>query len=242
MAKMVGLSRNLKLPWLNKAAELCSSDLTEQEIKDELNEYLSFEINSPTNIRKTREILMKLWFYLPEDDGSMLATMLALRSEGFRLIGRDSDNAIPAHWCQLLITYPVFADLSRLIGKMFEFDDIITMAQVKRKLFDEWGERTTLYHSIDKLIATLKAMDVLESPQTGKYTVKKHFIRNTDVVHHLLHSMMLIDQRGYYRLSDLISSVYLFPFTYQIEKEELFKDQRFSFNTFGGELTIGSEI
>ena len=72
---MVGLSRNLKLPWLNKAAELCSSDLTEQEIKDQLNEYLSYEITSPTNLRKTREILMKLWFYIPEGDDSVQVTM-----------------------------------------------------------------------------------------------------------------------------------------------------------------------
>ena len=61
MAKMVGLSRNLKLTWLNKAAELASVELTEQEIKDQLNEYLSFEITSPTNLRKTREILMNIW-------------------------------------------------------------------------------------------------------------------------------------------------------------------------------------
>ena len=56
MAKMVGLSRNLKLQWLNKVVELALGELTEQEIKDQLNEYLSFEISSQTNIRKTREI------------------------------------------------------------------------------------------------------------------------------------------------------------------------------------------
>ena len=61
MAKMVGLSRNLKLQWLNKVVELVLEDLKEEEIKEQLNEYLSFEIESPTNIRKTREILMNIW-------------------------------------------------------------------------------------------------------------------------------------------------------------------------------------
>jgi hypothetical protein len=56
MGKMVGLSRNLKMTWLNKAVELLSENLPEQEYKDRLNEYLSFEIKSPTNLRKTREI------------------------------------------------------------------------------------------------------------------------------------------------------------------------------------------
>ena len=38
MAKMIGLSRNLKLQWLNKVVELVSEDLTESEIKEQLNE------------------------------------------------------------------------------------------------------------------------------------------------------------------------------------------------------------
>ena len=38
MAKMVGLSRNLKMPWLNKAAELAIEELTEEEVKTQLNE------------------------------------------------------------------------------------------------------------------------------------------------------------------------------------------------------------
>ena len=40
MAKMVGLSRNLKMQWLNKTAELVMEGLSEKEIHDQLNEYL----------------------------------------------------------------------------------------------------------------------------------------------------------------------------------------------------------
>ena len=63
MAKMVGLSRNLKLIWLNKVVELVLEGLPENEIHDQLNDYLSYEISSPTNLRKTREILMCNWVY-----------------------------------------------------------------------------------------------------------------------------------------------------------------------------------
>ena len=33
MAKMVGLSRNIKLPWLNKTVEYVTAGMSEQEIK-----------------------------------------------------------------------------------------------------------------------------------------------------------------------------------------------------------------
>ena len=63
MAKAIGLSRKIKLPWLNKAVELLDENLSESEYKAEMNEYLSFEIDSPTVLRKTREILMRIWYY-----------------------------------------------------------------------------------------------------------------------------------------------------------------------------------
>ena len=63
MAKMVGLSRKLRLPWLKYTVDLVATGMEESEIKDKINEYLSFEIQSPTVLRKTREILMNIWVY-----------------------------------------------------------------------------------------------------------------------------------------------------------------------------------
>ena len=231
MAKMVGLSRNLKLPWLNEVARMYAEGLDENQIKDQLNEYLSFEITSPTNIRKTREILMNIWVY--ENDYTA-----ALRDEALRLFKKDSDYALPVHWCMMLAAYPVFQDMCRLIGKIGEFEETITTKQIKQKLFDEWGERSTLYHSSDKLIATLKALEALDSEKTGVYSIKKHEFSKPEIVNFLLYAMMKIDDAGYYSLLDLENSVYLFPFEYKVSKEAILMDEKYTTGTFGGELSI----
>lgn len=231
MAKMVGLSRNLKLQWLNKAVELVLEGLTEQEIKDQLNEYLSFEITSAINIRKTREILMNIWVYENDYSGKIKATAL-------ELIRLYPEYSMPIHWCMMLAAYPVFVDMCKLIGKMAEFQDEITLAQLKQKLFDEWGERTTLYHSIDKLITTLKAMETLVCDKPGKYRVNKHRINNSKVVSFMIYTMMLVDNSGYYTFTDINFSTYLYPFEYRMEKEILLEDSRFAINNFGGALSI----
>lgn len=231
MAKLVGLSRNLKIQWLNKTAELVLSGLCENEIHEQLNEYLSFEINSPTNLRKTREILMSIWVY--ENTVSE-----KIKEEALQLIRNYPDYELEVHWCMMLAAYPVFDDMCKLIGKMSEFQDEITLAQIKQKLFDEWGERTTLYHSIDKLIATLKAMNVLKCDKPGKYAVNKHTVSNSRVATFLVYTMMLVDDGGYYSFVDANNSTYLFPFDYKLDKETLLEDTRFSMNNFGGELTI----
>lgn len=231
MAKMIGLSRNLKLPWLNKAAELSSSELTEQEIKEQLNEYLAFEISSPTNLRKTREILLNIWVY----DNTINNR---LRKEAVSILHDMPEYALVIHWCMMLATYPVFADMCKLIGKLSEFQDEITLSQIRQKLYDEWGERSTLYHSIDKLISTLNELDVLHRNQPGKYQIVKHSVRSSRVSAFMVYAMMLMDDRGYYSFADLSSAVFFYPFEYQIEKEILLSDNRFSMNNFGGQLSI----
>ena len=231
MAKMVGLSRNLKLPWLNEVVRLYAEGLDDNQIKEKLNEYLSFEIGNPTVLRKTREILMNIWVY--ENDYTA-----ALRDEALRLFQKDSDYALPVHWCMMLSAYPVFQDMCRLIGKIGEFEETITTKQIKQKLFDEWGERSTLYHSSDKLISTLKALEALDSKKTGVYSIKKHEFSKPEIVNFLLYAMMKIDDAGYYSLLDLENSVYLFPFEYKVSKEAILMDERFTTGTFGGELSI----
>ena len=231
MAKMVGISRNLKLPWLNEVVRLYAECLDDNQIKERLNEYLSFEIGSPTVLRKTREILMNIWVY--ENDYTA-----ALRDEALRLFQKDSDYALPVHWCMMLAAYPVFQDMCRLIGKIGEFEETITTKQIKQKLFDEWGERSTLYHSSDKLISTLKALEALDSEKTGVYSIKKHEFSKPEIVDFLLYAMMKIDDAGYYSLLDLENSVYLFPFEYKVSKEAILMDERFTTGTFGGELSI----
>ena len=231
MAKMVGLSRNLKLSWLNQAVELVSSDLAENEIKEKLNEYLSFEIGSPTNIRKTREILMYIWHYENEYTEKLRPTAL-------ELIKKYPDYALEIHWSMMLAAYPVFMDMCKLIGKMSEFQDEITLAQLKQKLFDEWGERTTLYHSIDKLISTLKEFGVLICDKPGKYRISKHKVARDEISSFLVYTMMNVDDSGYYSFQELNASTYLFPFEYRVTKETLLQDDRFVMNNFGGELSI----
>ena len=231
MGKMVGLSRNLKMTWLNKAVELLSENLPEQEYKDRLNEYLSFEIKSPTNLRKTREILMNLWYYENPETKS-------LRTQARALIEKDSDNLLAAHWCIILATYPIFVDVSRIIGKLSEFEEEFTLQQLKQKIFDEWGERATLFHSIDKIIATMKAIGALKAEKPGRYTIVRHEVRDDKVNALLASAGMTVEDKENFPLQDLREMSYMFPFKYQIEREMLIMNDMFTITNIGGEMMV----
>lgn len=231
MAKTVGLSRNIKMQWLNKAVALLYDNLEETEYKSALNEYLGFEIGSAINIRKTREILMHLWFYKDDETND-------IRELGLSLIRAYPDYALPIHWCMILITYPVFADVCKLIGRISDFQEEITLAQLKQKLFDEWGERTTLFHSTDKIIMTMKDMGVLSCGKPGKYHIQKYPISNEQIVNYMLLVAIKVGGNSYYTLPDLTNIGVLFPFEYRVNKEQLITDDHFVINNFGGEITV----
>ena len=137
-----------------------------------------------------------------------------------------------------MAAYPVFGDVCRLIGKMSEFQDEITLAQLKQKIFDEWGERTTLFHSIDKLVATLKALGVLTCDKPGKYHVHKFEVKNAKVICFMMHTMMSISESAYHTVGSLNNAAIFFPFNYMVDKTSLMEDDSFIFSNFGGEATV----
>lgn len=231
MAKTVGLSRNIKLQWLNKAVELLNNGLGEAEYKQALNEYLSFEIGSATNLRKTREILMNIWFYESEETDS-------IRKEGLSLIQELPDHALAVHWCMMQATYPVFFDLCKMIGRIAEFQDEITLSVLKQKLFDEWGERTTLSHSTDKIISTMKDFDVINCQKPGKYKISRHTITNDKIVCFVVWVAMKLCRKSYCSFSELTTLDGLFPFEYKVNKEQIMSDPRFVISNFGGETSV----
>lgn len=231
MAKRVGFTRTIKPHWLNKTVELISEGLTEEEIRDQLDEYLSFEIKDKTNIGKARNILMNTWEYEGETSDS-------IKKIALDLVKKYPEYSLVLHWCMMLMAYPIFMDICKLIGKMAEFQDELTLKQIKQKLFDEWGESSTLFYSIDKLVATLKNLEVMLPTKPGVYHINKHRVDRPEIVSFMIYVMMLVDNSGYYSYVELKSSVYLFPFDYKVEKEYLLEDDRFVMNNFGGELSI----
>ncbi|MCD8293629.1 MAG: hypothetical protein LUE27_00070 [Clostridia bacterium] len=219
MPKFVGLSKKLKLAWLNRTVELILSETQECDLKKELNEYLKFEIGSAINIRKTREILMRVWFYENEYTKK-------IRTPAIELIKKYPEYAVGIHWCMILAAYPVFMDLCRIIGKMSEFQDEIFLSNLKKKIFDEWGERSTLLYSTSNVITTLKALDALTSDKPGRFQIKKHIVKNSDVAIFMAYTVMCVAGRRDYSLQEINAFECLFPFEYQVEKAALLQDKR----------------
>ena len=177
-----------------------------------------------------------------DDDPSIVTESGSL--PGFSAAGDTFDLVVVllqillAHWCIILATYPIFVDVSRIIGKLSEFEEEFTIQQLKQKIFDEWGERATLFHSIDKIIATMKAMGALKAEKPGRYTIVKHEVRDDKVNALLASTGMTVEDKGNFTLQGLREMGYMFPFQYQIERKMLMMNDTFTITNIAGEMIV----
>lgn len=231
MAKMVGYACHIRLPWLKKAVELLDNNYDEETYKKELNEYLSFEIDSPTRLRKTREILMNVWYYDSEE-------ITPFRMEAKELIEKYPDCFVPINLCLLFLAYPVVADICKFMGRIFDYHDEVTNATLKQKLYDAWGERGTLETTSRRVTLTLKELGILYDATRTRYGLNKTEIIPYQVVAFLIAVAMKLDGNSYYTFVELTEFDVLFPFEFSVAKEKLLTDKRFATTHFGGEMTI----
>lgn len=234
MIRIVGLSRPIRLEWLNKTIELVKEDKTEDEIRDELNRYLSFEIKSPTNLRKSREILMNIWVKVPDE-------LQKIKNLGINLYKDENINKLVIHWCMMLLAYPVFSDTCSLIGKITNVQGTFTTNWLKQNLMDLWGERATLLHSVDKILQTLKYTGSIENVKRGQYKINIYEIFDKQLKILIVMTIMELKSRAYYEIFELSNIPQMFPFKYDISYEILNNSGLFTLNNFGGKIVLVAE-
>lgn len=231
MAKMVGYACNIKAAWMKYARQILADNLSKDEYKAKLNEYLAFEIDSAVRLRKTREILMRIWYY--EDE-----RISAIRREALVLIEKYPDYEVAIGLCLIYIAYPVVGDICKIIGRLLDFQDYFTNGVLKQKLYDEWGERGALEATSRRVTLTLKDMGFINAIARAKYQSEKMYIKNECVAAFIVYIAMKIHGSSYYSLASLNSFNLLFPFQYSLSKEWLLNDDRFNISVFNGEFSI----
>lgn len=235
MTKMIGLSRPIKLEWLDKTVELILERKTKDEISEELKFYLSFEIKDKTNLYKTRSSLLNIWVRTPDE-------FQEIKDLALEIYDKDDANKLVTHWCMMLLAYPVFSDVCALIGKITDIQGTFTTRWLKQNLSDIWGERTTLLYSADKILQTLKYMGVIENEEIGVYKTHTFDVNDEAMKCLIVLTVIAINSKAYYEISELSQIPQMFPFNYSITHELLHFSDLFLLNNFGGRVVVVREM
>ena len=204
MAEQVGLARYFNLEWLDAVADCKMAGNTKEEAHEYLDEIIRQRISSKDNIRKTRTIMLNLWY---NNDPWFIDECTNICKSIFR------QERLGLHWALIMVYYPVFFDLCSIIGNSFEYKDEIQLAQVKAKIFEKWGARNTLEHSLSKNFQTLKDINVLESGESsGSYKMIKHKIDDPKIVCMLVSAILKCSDSEYLTWEQIVHHPALFPY------------------------------
>ena len=231
MANEIGILVPLKYDWMEKTVELLQDGLEPLEIKLKLREYLSFEMESPTNIRKTCTELMDVWVNVQAD-------IRPIRDYALSIYAEENCTHAVLHWCLLLLRYPVFSDMAGLIGKALLYQDSFTAGWINKRIKEQWGDRNTFKKSIGVILRTMCDLGALEPAGTGVYIARRRKIQSDLDLQILLKTLLNPRMNCFFEVQDLSRVSEMFPFSYEISYEWINLRKDLGFSSFGGKVIL----
>lgn len=151
----IGFDRELRLPWLDLTAGLAQAGSDLASIRTKLMSQLAAEIPSAEACRKTVTLLTRLWVRVPTEHQALQTEALAL----LPLI--LPEERLWLHWGMSLLAYPFFHDVAGTMGQLLRLQAEFEPVQVRQRMRERWGQRTTLDRAISRTIQTFTDWEVI---------------------------------------------------------------------------------
>lgn len=204
MAERIGLSKNIKLDWMNLAADQHLQGKNQTEAMPVIDGLIHESITCQANLRTIRAVLLNMWF--KNEDWYLDKASKAI-------MGLPSNERIPIHWALLLKRYPVFYDLCTVIGGLFEYREEITLGQIRNRIFEKWGARDTLQGCLSKNMQMFRELKALEAIKpAGTYKRNTMVISDVNIMQLLCASLIDASGKEYMSWEEVIHHPALFPF------------------------------
>lgn len=156
----IGFDRELQLSWLDLTARLAQEELNVQQIRSKLQELLADEVPGSEACRKTVTLLTRLWIRIPVEHQTLQTEALELLADVL------PEERLWLHWGMSMLAYPFFYSVADTVGHLLKLQGEFEALQVRQRMREIWGQRTTLDRAINRVIQTYLSWGVLQ--QTNK--------------------------------------------------------------------------
>jgi hypothetical protein len=231
--KPVGFDRKIQLDWLNATADWAAQGLAATDIRARLQRLLEGSVagaGSHSARGKTTTVLMHVWVRTPD-------TATPLRRDGLDLLqGRSGRARLPLHWGMCLATYPFFADVVAVVGRLLSLQPTFTQSQVTRRITEGWGDRSTVVRATQRVLRSLVDWQVIGEPTTrGPFAPCKTIpLSNEDgLCTWLLEAAILGTGRTARPFAGLVGSPVFFPFRLSIRPGDVARNKRLELHRQG---------
>ncbi|KKC29840.1 VrlQ [Caldanaerobacter subterraneus KAk] len=234
--KFVGFLKPVKREWLDMTAdELIRGNLTPKEIKEHLKNHVSNFYKSAVTTRKAVSVLLKTWVEVDEEKKFIRDLALALYERA------KDEEKIALHFGLLILNFPIFNDIIYFIGKSLYLDEKFRLENIRKKIFEKWGERQTILYSINNILFSLKEWGLIINEKNGVYTTgRKINISDSSIKCFLILCYLKASNRSYLDFNEIGNLYSLFPFEFDLNLNEITSSRILSINKIGANIVIGA--
>lgn len=215
----IGFDRTIRAEWLDAAAARISSGDSTDAARRFLWEFLEDVEPGDTNNSgrgKTLTVLTRIWISVPEQ-------ARVLRQAALKQIASTSgEQRIAVHWAMCAGTHPFFFDVATHVGKLIRLHGNANRTQIKRRMTETWGDRSTLERTIQHVLRSLTQWGMLQAgPEHGSLVGNSPPIRVDKNASRLLVHAVLLGQGKGLAFSQILEHPALFPFKLDLSIRDL---------------------
>jgi len=198
----LGFDRKLKLTWLDATAMLAGS--SNEEAKVHLETFLQKEISGDEARRKANDALRRLWISC--DDNLLTRNAHQLFNDANR------DIRVCLHYGMSLMAAPLFRDFVHSFGRLIRLQNKVSVAQVRTRIYEKWGERSTLDSAVSRIFASLNDWGILNQLKKGYYETIPMIVKDSSVASWLIASAVHAHPSNQLPIEEIPVLPEIFPF------------------------------
>lgn len=216
----LGFDRKLESSWLDltaaKAAEGKPADIIREELLEALGSLAHQEGNHGSARAKTVRVLLRVW-------GGVEPELEDLHGRALGLLGGvDPKERLGLHWAMLLAAYPFFTDHAEIAGRLLRLQDTVSAPQIRRRIAEQWGDRSTVFRTSRHVVRSMVDWGVLEEAGKGTYRRGGVVVQLPERVTQLLIEALLHNaEKESLSPDQLRQHGALFPFKYDVNTHAL---------------------
>ncbi len=223
--RRIGFDRTIAAEWLDAAVARVLTGESPDATRKFLWEFLEGVESGTTNNSsrgKTLTVLTRIWVSVPIPSEPLKRAALQC------VTSASGEKRIGIHWAMVAGTHPFFFDVATQVGKLIKLHGQANRSQIKRRMTETWGDRSTLERTIQHVLRSLTHWGLLRAGEEHGAIVGPAYriSLGDDIGQLLLHAVLLAHGKGL-PFSHLIDHPALFPFAIQVTARDLMRNPIF---------------
>ena len=218
MPRTLGFDWKVQLPWLDETAAHVARGAGSKELRIQLDQYLQRQTDvslSPTARSKAITVLSHLWCDVPDHTRGFRDRSLEL------LHDVPPDDRVVVHWSMAVATYPFFTDVVVATGTLLSLQGVAELPSVRRRVSEEWGDRSTVGRSTGVVIGTVRDWGLLNAVGKGRAEAAATKGVGPELSAWLIEAFLESGRVGSLSVNDAVRHPAFFPFRLSLDNNHL---------------------